>query len=391
MKILHVVPTYMPAWRYGGPIRSVHGLCKSLAARGNDVHVYTTNVDGPGNLAVPLEQPVDLDGVKVWYFSSRWWRRLYWSPKLGKALQTTIDSFDLLHLHSVFLWPTWAAARMAESAGIPYVVTPRGALVRGLVRRKSRWIKTAWIKLIERQTLENAAAIHATSEIEAQELRHFVRNAPQTVVIPNAIDEMKPASATAMLSPQVQQVLQNGPYIFFMGRISWEKGLDRLISAMAHLPEMRLVIAGRNDTGYRGKLEDMARRLNMVERIAYIGQVDGEDKRCLLDQAILLVMPSYSENFGNAVLEALQVGCPVVVTPEVGLAPAVQRSGAGLVSEGEPVQLAESIGRIAHNSDLRRQMGDAGQRVVVEQFTWARVAEQMESLYHRICSATSVQ
>lgn len=377
----------MPAWRYGGPIRSVHGLCKSLAARGNDVHVYTTNVDGPGNLAVPLEQPVDLDGVKVWYFSSRWLRRLYWSPRLGKALQTTIDSFDLLHLHSVFLWPTWAAARAAESAVIPYVVTPRGALVRSLVRGKSRWIKTAWIKLIERNTLENAAAIHVTSEIEALELGHFVRNLPQTAVIPNAIDEMKPLNAAVALSPRVQEALQNGPYILFMGRVSWEKGLDRLIPAMAHLPEMRLVIAGRDDTGYREKLGTMARRLNLAERIVYIGQIDGEDKRCLLERAVLLVMPSYSENFGNAVLEALQAGCPVVVTPEVGLAPIVRSSGAGLVTAGEPVELAEAIGRIARDPVLRCRMGSAGQRVVNEQFTWTAVAEQMESLYHRIGSA----
>ena len=68
LKLLHVVPTYLPATRYGGPIYSVHGLCKALAVRGHEVHVFTTNVDGPGDSAVPLGRPVDLDGVKVWYF-----------------------------------------------------------------------------------------------------------------------------------------------------------------------------------------------------------------------------------------------------------------------------------------------------------------------------------
>ena len=70
MKILHVVPTYYPAVRYGGPIRSVHGLASALAAQGHDVHVYTTNVDGEGVLPVPLDRPVQLDGVNVWYFAT---------------------------------------------------------------------------------------------------------------------------------------------------------------------------------------------------------------------------------------------------------------------------------------------------------------------------------
>ena len=130
MKILHVVATYLPAVRYGGPIRSVHGLCVALAALGHEVHVFTTNVDGTGDSDVPLCQPVDIDGVTVWYFPSRLLRRLYWSPKMKKALSREVPSFDVVHLHSVFLWPIWAAARIAERSGVPYVVSPRGMLVR---------------------------------------------------------------------------------------------------------------------------------------------------------------------------------------------------------------------------------------------------------------------
>ncbi len=388
LKIMHVVPTYAPAWRYGGPIRSVHGLCRGLAARGNDVHVYTTNVDGPQNLDVPLEQPVHLDGVKVRYFPSRWLRRLYWSPAMDRMIQSSIGEFDIVHLHSVFLWPTWAAARAAEGAGVPYVVTPRGALVRQLVQHKSKWIKKVWIRLIERHTLEHAAAIHVTSEIEAQELGYFGIKAPPIEIAPNAIEELEPETTELPLLSEPQRRVPDEPYILFMGRISWEKGLDRLILAMMHLPDLKLVIAGRDETGYREKLGDMARHWNLADRISYIGHVYGKDKRRLLEQAMLLVLPSYSENFGNAVLEAMQAGCPVVVTPEVGLAPVVQRSGAGLVVAGEPESLAQAIGRIRGEPDLRHQMGSAGRRTVTEQFTWAAVAEQMEVLYRSIISTS---
>ena|ERR1700730_15765097 len=103
MRILHVVPTYYPAVRYGGPIFAVHGLCRALAARGHELHVFTTNVDGPGTTATPVAKPVDLDGVQIRYFPCPLVRRLYWSPALGEALRHQIGNFDLVHLHSVFL------------------------------------------------------------------------------------------------------------------------------------------------------------------------------------------------------------------------------------------------------------------------------------------------
>src|SRR5262245_27002705 len=151
MRILHIVPTYLPATRYGGPIFAVHGLCRALAARGHDVHVFTTNVDGDRTSDVPLGVAVPLHGVNVHYFASSF-RRLYYSPAMSRALRGA-DDFHVVHLHSVFLWPTLAAARAARRAGVPYVVSPRGMLVPELIRRKSSLIKRAWIAAFEKRTL----------------------------------------------------------------------------------------------------------------------------------------------------------------------------------------------------------------------------------------------
>src|SRR5690242_1229236 len=111
MRILHVVPTYFPAVRYGGPIFAVHGLCRALVDLGHDVEVYTTNVDGSETSPVPVGEPVFLDGVQIRYFPSPLFRRLYWAPAMGEMLGRSVIGFDLIHLHSVFLWPTWMAAR----------------------------------------------------------------------------------------------------------------------------------------------------------------------------------------------------------------------------------------------------------------------------------------
>jgi len=145
LKILHVVPSYLPATRYGGPIRSVHGLARAQAARGHDVKVFTTNVDGPTVSPVSVGVPVDISGVEVWYFPTSVGRRLYRSPAMAAALYHGGMSFDIVHLHSVFLWPTMMAARWATSTATPYVLTPRGMLVADLIARKSRWLKRTWI------------------------------------------------------------------------------------------------------------------------------------------------------------------------------------------------------------------------------------------------------
>src|SRR6202034_1890087 len=172
MRLLHVVPTYVPAWRHGGPVAAVHGLCKALARRGHEVTVFSTDVHGAGTLDVPRCRPVAVDGVTVWYFPVGFPRRLYRSPAMGAALRR-VAAFDLAHLHSVFLWPTAAAARAAKRAGVPYLVAPRGMLVGELLRRRGRLRKELWIRLVERRTLERASALHVTSDLEAEEIRRL--------------------------------------------------------------------------------------------------------------------------------------------------------------------------------------------------------------------------
>src|SRR6185503_11189293 len=165
MRLLHVVPTYLPARRYGGPIVAVHGLCRALVGRGHEVDVFTTNVDGDGVLDVPVALPVDLDGVRVHYFPSPV-RRLYWSPQMRRALREGVRHFDLVHSHAIWLWPGYAAARAAHRANVPYVISPRGMLVPELIRQKSPLVKRAWLAAIERRSFADAAAIHFTSDIE---------------------------------------------------------------------------------------------------------------------------------------------------------------------------------------------------------------------------------
>jgi glycosyltransferase involved in cell wall biosynthesis len=374
------VPSYLPAVRYGGPIYTVHGLCRALAERGHDVHVFTTNVDGAGVSNVPVDRAVDLDGVSVRYFPAGLGRRLYRSPAMGRALKESCDSFDLLHLHSVFLWPTLAAADAARDCGVPYIVTPRGMLVRELIARKNRLLKSAWIGLFERRTLERAAAVHFTSQVEADEMQRLGLKCRRSAIIPNGVDLADASSPQSAADVAWLRSLPR-PFILYLGRVNWKKGLDRLVSAMAAVDCTDLVIAGNDEEDYRRTLEALAHKLGVTKKIKFIGPVSGARKWALLRQARMLLLPSYSENFGMVVLEAMAAGCPVVVTAEVGLAAAVNASGAGLVVEGNPEKLAAAITSLESDDSRRRQMGDAGRKTAAEQFSWASVAGKMESLY----------
>lgn len=383
MRILHVAPSYLPAYRYGGPIISVHNLCKALVALEHEVHVFTTNVDGDRDSDVPLERPVDIDGVKIWYFPSKRLRRLYWSPPMGKALSHEVKKCDLLHLHSVFLWPTSAAARTARKNNVPYIISPRGMLVKDLVRRKSRVVKTAWIQLIEKNNLERSAALHMTSQIEAGEAARFGFRLSPLFVIPNGVD-IQPGNTDTNISDTVRRIIGGKPFILFLGRVNWEKGLDRLIPALSYVSYVHLVIAGNDEENYRPTLESLTERCRVKERVTFTGPVHGSDKVALLKQASMLVLPSYSENFGNVIMEAMAVGCPVVVTPEVGAAEIVVSTGAGLVLNGAPEVLGKGINELLLKSQLLKEMGERGKKAIAEQYTWPAIAKQMEHAYLNI-------
>ncbi|MBW8873596.1 MAG: glycosyltransferase [Acidobacteria bacterium] len=376
MRLLHVVPTYVPAWRHGGPILAVHGLCRALVERGHAVTVLTTDVHGDGRLDVPLGEPVKIDGVEVWYFPVRWPRRLYVSPALGRAARQVMNGFDLLHLHSVFLWPTSAAARAAERAGVPYVVSPRGMLVSDLIARRGRWRKRAWMLLAERRTLARAAALHATSALEADEAARLGLPLPPVFTVPNGVD-VPPG-------PQQDGEEPREPFLLFLGRVSWKKGLDRLIPALARCPGVELKIAGNDEEGLRPELERLAGEAGVAGRVRFLGPVAGEEKASLLRRAAVLVLPSRSENFGNAVLEAMAAGCPVAVTPEVGLAATVRETGAGLVVDGDPVRLGEALRDLLADAARREEMGCRGARAAADRFGWPAVALAMETMYDRV-------
>ena len=353
-----------------------------MARRGHEVHVFSTNVDGPFDTPVCLGQPLNVEDVHVWYFKSRHFRRIYMSLTMLSALKSWMPQFDVVHIHSLFLWPTLAASRVARKARIPYVVSPRGMLVKELIGGRSRLAKSLWIKLFDRRNLESAQRIHVTTEKEAAEVNRFGFALPPLEIIPNGVEEQFVGPAADKASVRTS----NGRTIAFLGRLHWIKGLDRLIHALRYAPDTHLIIAGNDDHNYQRTLERIAAACGVRERIEFSGPLYGEDKIELLRGVQLLVLPSHSENFGNVLLEAMAVGCPVVTTPEVGLADAIRSGGAGTVCVGEPETLGRCIAKMLQSPQRLKQMGERGRQMVQERYQWSVIATEMEAVYGSMSS-----
>jgi glycosyltransferase involved in cell wall biosynthesis len=384
MKILHVVPTYLPAVRYGGPIYSVHALCQNLAAVGHRVHVFTTSVDGAKDSDVPHGRPVLLDGVQIHYCRSGWLRRLYYSAGLAGQLRLCIGKFDVLHLHSVFLFPTLVGARASARARVPYVLSPRGMLIRDLIDRRNAGIKRAWIHLVERTNLARAARIHLTSKEEQLALVDLGLALAPTAIIPNGVDIPRLFSPD-VVSSDVRALVAQGFDVLSFGRISWKKGLDRLIRATTALPTARVLIAGNDEDYLTPSLRNAAKELGVADRVWFLPrQIGPADREALFSAARVFALPSLSENFGNVVAEAMIRGLPVVVTERVGAAEIVEASGGGVVVGNGLKEFAFALASLLDSDGRGAAMGAAGASYVRERLTWTGIARRFEDLYAEI-------
>jgi len=260
------------------------------------------------------------------------------------------------------------------------MVSPRGMLGADVIRRKSRFVKTAWIRLIEQKTLRESAAVHITSELEGEEIRSLGLKLPQLRCVPNGVSS--PANPSSLEQGPFAQLPR--PYALFLSRISWKKGLDRLIKSWKWVPNLTLIIAGNDEENYLPQLTALACSEGVLDRVRFIGEVSDVHKWALYENATMFILPSYSENFGNVVAEAMAVACPVVVTKEVGLASLVLETGAGVVADGEPALLAKAVNELRTDEVRRKRLGSAGRQAVRERLSWDAVAAQLTAVYRSV-------
>lgn len=392
MKILHIVPSYIPAHRYGGPIESVHNLNIGLVKNGTEVTVYTTNIDGKNNLNVPIGVPVIKDGVKIYYFEGSeniFLRHWFFSSGMRKALAENGKQFDIFHITSIFLAASTLGAYYAKKFRKPYIISPRGSLMVEALNKKS-FKKRLYLFLVEKINLKNAT-IHFTTDIERQEYFDFNLPLKNALIIPNGIDigEFNRKISQKFFREKFK-ISDDKKVILFLGRLSWIKGFDTLIPAFAEVikkePSAVLVIAGGDDEGYKKEIDKMIsnQKLKFGESVIFTGMMTGNDKIAAYQDSDIFVMPSYSESFGMSVVEAMAIGLPVVVTKGVGVATYIKQAYAGVVVEKNVNDLGEAIILILNDNNLGKEMGKRGKKMIEDEFSQNAIAKKFLKEYNTL-------
>jgi glycosyltransferase involved in cell wall biosynthesis len=306
------------------------------------------------------------------------------SRTLGEALWSEIGRFDIVHIHSVYMFHTLVAATACRRQGIPYIIRPHGTLDPFLLRR-GRFKKSAYMALIEKRNLDLAAAIHYTSE-EEMHLAHarFGIQAP-AVVVPFGVDPMEfenlpDPTEFGRWFPETR----GKRIVLFLSRLNFKKGLEVLVAAFAQLADLRdvhLVLAGPEDHGYGALVRRWVSNHGLTDRTTFTGMLVERDKRAALSAASVFVLPSRTENFGFAVFEAMAAGVPTIVSDRVHFARELERAGAAVTCGRTSHEVAASIRRVLEDPGFAQRLGVNGRRLVKDRFTWTHVVQALVPVY----------
>ncbi len=370
-RVLHVIRTLDPA--SGGPAVVCTRLAEAQVSSGHSVEILTGD-DGKvpaSEISVPLERSAAPGVIE-----------LFVRGRVRRTLRKFVDSADVLHLHGVWDPLLLGAAAEARRTGVPYIVMPHGMLDPWSLAQKW-WKKRLALVCAVRRFLNGAAALHLLNRDEAR-LLAVLRLRVAHWIIPNGVNlsEIDPLPGSGGFRASHPSVGQD-PYILFLSRLHYKKGLDVLATAFANVaprqPRVKLVVAGPDD-GAQQMFERTIRALGLADRVVLTGPLYGEAKWAALAGAACFCLPSRQEGFSMAVLEALACRVPVVISEQCHF-PEVGEKRAGLVVPLNSEAVATGLAQVLSDPREAGEMGAAGRRLIEERYTWAKIAGECDRMY----------
>lgn len=386
MKILHVIAD-LDRTR-GGPAQACIEAAALMGRCGHLVKIVTSDRGLPPEFRPSEGSVVVVDdawreGVAVEAFPLN--RPHFWGTSwaMRRRLRTVIPQADVVHIHSLYLFHDWAAGVLCRRSGKPYIVRPHGTLDPFMYRRH-RLRKALIEALFQDNVLRHAAGLHYTTAEEWELARDHARN-PRGWVVPNGIDlaaydDLPPPTALRARYPQIG----DRKVVLFFGRLNFKKGVDTTINAFASVARDRddifLLFAGP-DGGLRQMAERWVAAAGLDQRVIFTGMVTGEDKRIVLGGSDFFLLPSQSENFGIAVVEAAACGIPVVISDRVNLWRDFHDAAAALVAPPAAAAFAAHLCWLLDNPGDAAAMGRRGAGFVRRHCTWDALGPRYEDMY----------
>ena len=381
MKISHVIPYMHPA--AGGPPVVVDRLSRELVARGHEVSVLTTDLySGPDRTwATADHRPYRLD-----VFPASRGYGFAFSLGLWKAMRTTLCQSDVVHLHTLWTFTSLAAARVCRAANVPYLVMPHGML--DPYSMQAGWLKKqVYGRIFEWPQLRRARGMCYTHSEEQRLAAQTCRRLPPGCIVELGA-ESRPDCAPEGLRAEFfdrHPELRGRTVVLFLGRVHAKKGLDLLIPAFDQVsrqrPDAHLLIVGPGEPAYVDSIRaDVARR-RLEPKITFTGVLYGHDKWAAMAASDLFVLPSYQENFGLSVVDAIRSGLPVLLSRRVNLWKDVVEAGAGRDCETSVESVAEKLNECLADPAWRTAAVQAGERLLETRFNWKTTAAHLEQIY----------
>ncbi len=392
MKILHVIPSISADM--GGPSQVALNLVKALRDLGEDAEILTTNF-GMGDiptgdrLEYVFDESLNLS-IPVWFlpYDPPNLKEFIFSKAATAWMWKNLANYDILDHHYLFSYLPTCAAAIARLQKIPYTIRTMGQLTPwALNQGKAK--KQLYATLFERKNLQKAAAIHCTANGEAEDVRTFGITTP-TLTLPlgvNIPDEIPNARERLR---QQYNLPEDIPIVLFLSRLHYKKRPDLLLKSLADLQTENQpffgIFAGTGEPEYVEELQQLSKELQLTEKVIFPGLITGEDKECLLQGADIFALPSYSENFGIAVAEALVVGLPVVITKGIQISPDIGSAGGGIIIEDTQESLTKALLTLLKNPEQRFAMGEKGKQFARTTYSWSAIAKKLAIEYKKLCS-----
>jgi glycosyltransferase involved in cell wall biosynthesis len=390
MKFLHITSVFPPNTADGGVPRSVSSLVKALSRLGCDNLVLTTDANGRGRLSVPCGELTDYDGIPVIYNRRPLNNSYCYAPTLAALIKQYARNYDVALINGNWLYFNFIVRRLLPVLDIPYILYPRGTFSHLMFAKK--WLKKyIYWNLFEKYNYCQASGIVALTETEYHQIRKYIPNTP-IEIIPNVIeiDKYYPRPSKDIFFDKYPLLL-NKPYILFLSRLHYVKGLDILLYSFADLLSQfngeteypLLVIAGEGEDRYKKELWKIINELKLEKYIVFVGMATGLAKSLLLHYCSFFVLPSRSEGMPVAVLEALACGKPVVITKTCHL-PEVAEAQAGLVVDLHPQALAQALLHLLRSDEERAVMGRRAYNLIQDKFMWKATSEKTVNFCRKI-------
>ena len=348
--------------RDGGMVPSILGMTGALSRFREGVTIVTPT---PSHLdADTLPPGVSLRGPEV-------------------RLEAAVSSAEVVHVHGLWQAQTRRGAHAALAARVPYLVAAHGMAEPWALQHKY-WKKRIYLAVVEARKLRRAACLHALSRPEIGHLRAI---APWTPIgfVPNgvdlpAFDDLPPRSEMEDRYPELKDKF----VLLFFARLHVKKGLDLLAEALRQIapahPELHLLIAGTDEGAwmpFRSRIE----QIGLTERMTYLGHVSGEDARRTWAAADAFILPSYSEGFSMAILEAMARRLPCLFTTACHF-PEASSAGAAVVVEPTLQDVTRGLLELLERDPRERaELGGNGRRLVESEYTWDRQAHRLATIY----------